>query len=184
MARLVSFAQGPACRSRDARAVASVDDRLAPLRPRRTGSGHPEAALRHALRRVRPAGRHRAGHRLYRDARRGRGNGHAEPRAAHRDRGVEGRHRGIVSHHGSADVGVHRTRRELRRAAGARTAAHEPRCFTAQLAREITMMLAHALLAFLAATNPPDSLLTPDSLLVELRRGGYTIVWRHTATDR
>ena len=46
------------------------------------------------------------------------------------------------------------------------------------------MMLAHALLAFLAATNPPDSLLTPDSLLVELRKGGYTIVWRHTATDK
>ena len=46
------------------------------------------------------------------------------------------------------------------------------------------MLLTHALLTFLAAASPPDSLLSPDSLLVELRKGGYTIVWRHTATDR
>jgi phosphohistidine phosphatase SixA len=46
------------------------------------------------------------------------------------------------------------------------------------------MMLAHALATLLVAVSPPDSLLTPDSLLVELRRGGYTIVWRHAATDR
>ena len=45
------------------------------------------------------------------------------------------------------------------------------------------MMLAHALLAVLATTSPPDSLLTADSVLVELRTGGYTILWRHTATD-
>ena len=46
------------------------------------------------------------------------------------------------------------------------------------------MLLTHALLTFLAAASPPDSLLSADSLLVELRKGGYTIVWRHTATDR
>jgi phosphohistidine phosphatase SixA len=45
------------------------------------------------------------------------------------------------------------------------------------------MMLAHALLAVLATTSAPDSLLTADSVLVELRKGGYTILWRHTATD-
>ena len=45
-------------------------------------------------------------------------------------------------------------------------------------------MLAHALLSVLLAAGPSDSLLTPDSLLVELRKGGYTIMWRHTATDR
>lgn len=46
------------------------------------------------------------------------------------------------------------------------------------------MMLAYALFSVLVATSPPDSLLSADSLLVELRKGGYTIVWRHTATDR
>ena len=46
------------------------------------------------------------------------------------------------------------------------------------------MMLAHALVAFLAVANPPDSLLSADSLLVALRAGGYTIVWRHGVTDR
>ena len=46
------------------------------------------------------------------------------------------------------------------------------------------MMLAHALLAVAVYATPPDSLLTPDSLLVELRKGGYTMLWRHTATDR
>ena len=45
------------------------------------------------------------------------------------------------------------------------------------------MMLASVLLSVVAAAGPSDSLLTPDSLLVELRKGGYTIVWRHTATD-
>ena len=45
-------------------------------------------------------------------------------------------------------------------------------------------MLAHALLSILIATGPSDSLLTPDSMLVELRKGGYTILWRHTVTDR
>jgi phosphohistidine phosphatase SixA len=46
------------------------------------------------------------------------------------------------------------------------------------------MMLAHALFTVLVAATPPDSLLSADSLLVELRKGGYTILWRHTATDR
>jgi phosphohistidine phosphatase SixA len=46
------------------------------------------------------------------------------------------------------------------------------------------MMLAHALFSILVAASPLDSLLTPDSMLVELRKGGYTILWRHTATDR
>jgi len=46
------------------------------------------------------------------------------------------------------------------------------------------MMLAHALFTLALAATPPDSLLSADSLLVELRKGGYTIVWRHTATDR
>ena len=45
------------------------------------------------------------------------------------------------------------------------------------------MMLAHALVSVLLATSPADSLLTPDSLLVELRKGGYTVLWRHTVTD-
>ena len=43
----------------------------------------------------------------------------------------------------------------------------------------------HALLALaVAASAPPDSLLSADSLLVEMRKGGYTMIWRHTATDR
>jgi phosphohistidine phosphatase SixA len=46
------------------------------------------------------------------------------------------------------------------------------------------MMFAQALFALFAVASPPDSLLPADSLLVELRKGGYTIVWRHTATDR
>jgi phosphohistidine phosphatase SixA len=46
------------------------------------------------------------------------------------------------------------------------------------------MMLAHALLAVAISAAPPDSLLSADSLLVELRKGGYTILWRHAATDR
>jgi len=45
------------------------------------------------------------------------------------------------------------------------------------------MMLAHAILALAVAASPPDSLLSADSLLVELRKGGYTILWRHTVTD-
>jgi len=46
------------------------------------------------------------------------------------------------------------------------------------------MTLVHALFSVLVAASPPDSLLSADSLLVELRKGGYTIVWRHTVTDR
>jgi len=45
------------------------------------------------------------------------------------------------------------------------------------------MMLAHVLLTAALAATPPDSLLSPDSLLVELRKGGYTMVWRHGVTD-
>lgn len=45
-------------------------------------------------------------------------------------------------------------------------------------------MFAHMVLTVLAAATPPDSLLSADSLLAELRKGGYTMVWRHTATDR
>src|SRR5688572_20013965 len=46
------------------------------------------------------------------------------------------------------------------------------------------MMFAPALLSLVVAATPPDSLLSADSLIVELRKGGYTMVWRHTATDR
>ena len=46
------------------------------------------------------------------------------------------------------------------------------------------MMLVHALFAAAMAATPPDSLLSADSLLVEMRKGGYTMLWRHTATDR
>ena len=42
----------------------------------------------------------------------------------------------------------------------------------------------HALLALAVATSAPDSLLSADSLLAEMRKGGYTMLWRHTATDR
>jgi phosphohistidine phosphatase SixA len=45
------------------------------------------------------------------------------------------------------------------------------------------MMLVPALFALAVSVSPPDSLLSADSLLVELRKGGYTILWRHTATD-
>ena len=45
------------------------------------------------------------------------------------------------------------------------------------------MMLAPALFALALSVSPPDSLLSADSLLVELRKGGYTVLWRHTATD-
>ena len=41
-----------------------------------------------------------------------------------------------------------------------------------------------ALLALAVATSAPDSLLSADSLLAELKKGGYTMIWRHTATDR
>ncbi|HUQ81643.1 MAG TPA: hypothetical protein VM076_10915 [Gemmatimonadaceae bacterium] len=30
---------------------------------------------------------------------------------------------------------------------------------------------------------PPNALLSADSMMVELRKGGYTILWRHAATD-
>ena len=34
------------------------------------------------------------------------------------------------------------------------------------------------------ASPPPDSLLSADSLLMAMRKGGYTMIWRHGATDR
>jgi phosphohistidine phosphatase SixA len=42
----------------------------------------------------------------------------------------------------------------------------------------------HALFALAVAATAPDSLLSADSLLAEMRKGGYTMLWRHTATDR
>ena len=44
-------------------------------------------------------------------------------------------------------------------------------------------MLAHVALALTVAFAPPNDLLSPDSMMVELRKGGYTILWRHAATD-
>jgi phosphohistidine phosphatase SixA len=47
------------------------------------------------------------------------------------------------------------------------------------------MILVHAMLAALTiASPPPDSLLSADSLLLAMRKGGYTMIWRHGATDR
>ena len=40
-----------------------------------------------------------------------------------------------------------------------------------------------ALAVWLALTPPPNGRLSADSMMVELRKGGYTILWRHTATD-
>jgi phosphohistidine phosphatase SixA len=46
------------------------------------------------------------------------------------------------------------------------------------------MMLGTTLFSvFIALTPPPNGLLSADSMLVELRKGGYTILWRHAATD-
>jgi phosphohistidine phosphatase SixA len=45
------------------------------------------------------------------------------------------------------------------------------------------MILAHTALAVFIALTPPNDRLTPDSMMVELRKGGYTIIWRHAATD-
>jgi len=46
------------------------------------------------------------------------------------------------------------------------------------------MILGNAALAvWLTLTPPPNGLLSPDSMMVELRKGGYTILWRHAATD-
>jgi len=44
-------------------------------------------------------------------------------------------------------------------------------------------MLAHVTLVLTTAFAPPNNLLSPDSMMVELRKGGYTILWRHAATD-
>ena len=38
--------------------------------------------------------------------------------------------------------------------------------------------------ALTIASPPPDSLLSADSLLMAMRKGGYTMIWRHGATDR
>ena len=53
------------------------------------------------------------------------------------------------------------------------------------------MMLVHAALAAFIALTPPvtppapplNGFLSADSMMVELRKGGYTILWRHAATD-
>jgi phosphohistidine phosphatase SixA len=47
------------------------------------------------------------------------------------------------------------------------------------------MMLVNALLSvFIALTPPPpNGLMSADSMMVALRKGGYTILWRHAATD-
>ena len=45
------------------------------------------------------------------------------------------------------------------------------------------MIAGHAALAVFIALAPPGDRLTPDSMMVELRKGGYTIIWRHAATD-
>jgi phosphohistidine phosphatase SixA len=47
------------------------------------------------------------------------------------------------------------------------------------------MIFVPAMFAALAfASPPPDSLLPADSLLLAMRKGGYTMIWRHGATDR
>ena len=48
------------------------------------------------------------------------------------------------------------------------------------------MIIATALLAlgFVTSPLPQDSLLPVDAMMAELRKGGYTIVWRHTTTDQ
>jgi phosphohistidine phosphatase SixA len=47
------------------------------------------------------------------------------------------------------------------------------------------MIFVHALFAALTiASPPPDSLLSADSVLSAMRKGGYTMIWRHGATDR
>ena len=45
------------------------------------------------------------------------------------------------------------------------------------------MMFQHAVFAISIALTPPNGLMSPDSMMVELRKGGYTILWRHAATD-
>ena len=45
------------------------------------------------------------------------------------------------------------------------------------------MLLQHAMLAVAIAITPPNDRLSPDSMMVELRKGGYTILWRHASTD-
>ena len=42
----------------------------------------------------------------------------------------------------------------------------------------------HVLLALVVGASAPDSLLSADSLLAAMRKGGYTMMWRHGATDR
>ena len=45
-------------------------------------------------------------------------------------------------------------------------------------------MLTHLALAVIAALTPPNTdRLSPDSMMIELRKGGYTILWRHASTD-
>ena len=44
-------------------------------------------------------------------------------------------------------------------------------------------MLAQFALAVAVAVTPPHDRLSPDSMMAELRKGGYTILWRHASTD-
>ncbi len=48
------------------------------------------------------------------------------------------------------------------------------------------MTLGTLLLTFGLATSPamPDSLVSADSAMALLKKGGYTVMWRHTQTDR
>jgi phosphohistidine phosphatase SixA len=48
------------------------------------------------------------------------------------------------------------------------------------------VIFANVLLALTLASNPvpPGGLVSADSLMVALRKGGYTILWRHTATNQ
>jgi hypothetical protein len=46
------------------------------------------------------------------------------------------------------------------------------------------MIFATTLLALVVSTSPlPDNMLSADSMMVDLKKGGYTILWRHPATD-
>jgi hypothetical protein len=47
------------------------------------------------------------------------------------------------------------------------------------------VILANVLLALTIGSGAakPDAMLSGDSLMAELKKGGYTILWRHTATN-
>src|SRR5436190_22006298 len=98
--------------------------------------------------------------------------------------GVEACHRSAVPDRRSADLGVHRAWRKLRRACRPRT-AHRPSRISRSVAKESRMIHLQAmLLAFGAATTASDTtVLTVDSLMVELKKGGYVVLLRHARTD-